>query len=344
MGLHFTLSPGWHVYWKNSGDAGFPPVVVFTEAPGLSKPELLWPAPHRFELPGDLVAFGYEKEVVYPIRATLKGGTGGGDSIRLEADVDYLVCEVDCVPYRYKIALDQPLGNPAPDPGTGPLVDAAWKQIPVTSRAGVSAKSGLDLADPAKPVLEVRLKGARPGGTGSSLFLESHDDFDTGKPVIQEDADGTVFRVPLRPREAGRMPATTQIAWTATGLVTGPGREGETFSLEASGKVGPRKASMSAASSPSPTGGSPRPWERPSVLIVLTGLSTILALGFWGLLGAGAPSPRVQALGFAAGAVTIGLLYVLSHRLQPERLAAVEMALLAISLIAWLRHRRLRRV
>ena len=73
IGLQFTLSPGWHVYWKNSGDAGFPPVVTFSAPEGtLTGSELLWPAPQRFELPGDLVAFGYEKEVVYPIRATLQ--------------------------------------------------------------------------------------------------------------------------------------------------------------------------------------------------------------------------------------------------------------------------------
>src|SRR3954462_12312256 len=65
LGLHFALAPGWHVYWKNSGDAGFPPVVVFGKTPGLDKAELLWPAPERFELRGGLVALGYETEVVY---------------------------------------------------------------------------------------------------------------------------------------------------------------------------------------------------------------------------------------------------------------------------------------
>src|SRR6185295_7365715 len=75
LGIHFRLSPGWHVYWKNSGDAGFPPVVGVTGSPGLGKAELLWPAPRRFELPGNLVAFGYESEVVYPVRATIEAAT-----------------------------------------------------------------------------------------------------------------------------------------------------------------------------------------------------------------------------------------------------------------------------
>src|SRR5215470_11117009 len=71
LGVQFRLAPGWHAYWKNSGDAGFAPVVTFAPRPGLTPPELLWPAPHRFELPGGLQAFGYASEVVYPARAAL---------------------------------------------------------------------------------------------------------------------------------------------------------------------------------------------------------------------------------------------------------------------------------
>src|SRR6266852_2224401 len=76
LGLQFRLAPGWHVYWKNSGDAGFAPILTVS-APGLSGAALLWPAPHRFELPGDLEALGYAGEVVYPVRAEL-AATGPG--------------------------------------------------------------------------------------------------------------------------------------------------------------------------------------------------------------------------------------------------------------------------
>lgn len=320
MGLHFTLSPGWHVYWKNSGDAGFPPVVVFGKTPGLGEPELLWPAPHRFELPGDLVAFGYEKEVVYPIRATLKEA---GDRLRLEADVDYLVCEVDCIPYRYTVALDQPLGTPVPDPQTAPLIDRWWSRLPERQVAGVSTDAALD-----GNTLEVRVRGARPavGGDGSDLFLESHDAFDAGKPVARTTDDGVVYRVPLKPHEAGKMPTTTNLAWTVTNLV----QDGKTFSLEASRQVGPRPRE---AEKP------PGLLERPAVLTILAGVTTLLALALWGLLGRAFRSPYVQALGFLAGAATVGVLYALSRQIRPEQLAAVELALLALALIAWLRHR-----
>ena len=320
MGLHFTLSPGWHVYWKNSGDAGFPPVVVFGGQPGLGKPELLWPAPHRFELPGDLVAFGYEDEVVYPVRATLQNA---GDRLRLEADVDYLVCEVDCIPYRYTVALDQPLGTPVPDPQTAPLIDRWWSRLPERQVAGVSTDAALD-----GDTLEVRIRGARPGD-GSDLFLESHDAFDAGKPVARTTDDGVVYRVPLKLREAGTMPSTTDLAWTVTGLRDLRG-DGKTFSLEASRQVGPK-----AKEAEKPSG----LLERPAVLTILAAATTLLALALWGLIGSALPSPGVQALGFAAGAATVGVLYALSRQIRPEQLAVVELALLGLALIAWLRHR-----
>src|SRR6185295_6592113 len=155
LGLHFKLAPGWHVYWKNSGDAGFPPVVVFGKAEGLGEPELLWPAPERFELPGDLVAFGYDDEVVYPIRARLRQPPG--DVLKLSADVDYLVCEVDCVPHRYTLTLDQPLApagqTEQPDPATQPLVAAWWDRLPASDTAlpGVATEGALVAGGAAGP-------------------------------------------------------------------------------------------------------------------------------------------------------------------------------------------------
>src|SRR6476646_2645321 len=50
LGLHFRLAPDWHVYWKNSGDAGYPPTLQLSGSPTPLQGELLWPAPRRFEL------------------------------------------------------------------------------------------------------------------------------------------------------------------------------------------------------------------------------------------------------------------------------------------------------
>jgi thiol:disulfide interchange protein DsbD len=50
--------------------------------------------------------------------------------------------------------------------------------------------------------------------------------------------------------------------------------------------------------------------------------------------------PRLrEGLGFLAGASTFWMLYALSHQVSPEGLAGIELALLGLSLIAWLRAR-----
>src|SRR6185295_16359918 len=95
LGLHFQLAKGWHVYWKNAGDAGYPPAVTLKPKEVLGEVEMRWPAPERYELPGGLVAFGYEDEVVYPLVVPLTQPFDG-PSLPLVADVDYLVCRETC--------------------------------------------------------------------------------------------------------------------------------------------------------------------------------------------------------------------------------------------------------
>lgn len=342
LGLHFTLAPGWHVYWKNSGDAGFPPVVVFQPAPGLGQPELLWPAPERFELPGDLVAFGYETEVVYPVRATLRGAPG--DRLRLQANVDYLVCEVDCIPYRYDLTLDQPLGDAGvADAATQALVDRWWRSLPTAPSGGLATSAELQAGSGALgPVLEVRVQGARPAA-GSGIFLESHELFETGKPAVQDAGDGTVvYRVPLQPREANKpLPESTEFAWTVTDLL---GEDGQPLHLEARGTV------RRVAASPPPAGGGTGPrislLRQPATVAGLAAAFVLLALYLWGQLGSPQSSSLArEVLGFLAAAAAIGLLYDLSRRVRAEGLAFVELALLVMALCAWLLSRnRNRRV
>jgi hypothetical protein len=64
------------------------------------------------------------------------------------------------------------------------------------------------------------------------------------------------------------------------------------------------------------------------------------ASGPSGAPGRPARSPRLrEALGFAAAGSVVWILYLLAGRLDPARLAFVELALLAVGLAAWLRGR-----
>jgi suppressor for copper-sensitivity B len=239
-GLELETIPGWHVYWKNSGDAGYPPAVGFEATPRVAASEILWPAPERYHLPGDLVALGYEGQVVYPLRLELDAEPGS--TLTLVADLDYLVCEVDCIPYTYRLEVEQPFAAagaaPAEDPATAALLARWWNRVPrpADAVAGVESDGVLDLSDPERPALEVRFAGVVPAaGAEPALFLEESDLFATGTPELASDGpvDGEMkgggppvlrFRVPLSFRARPEtLPREAELAWTLTGVETPAG-------------------------------------------------------------------------------------------------------------------------
>lgn len=369
LGVQFRLAPGWHAYWKNSGDAGFAPIIAWKRVPGLGPPELLWPAPSRFELPGGLEAFGYSGEVVYPARATLDAAPGTG-LLRLGADVDYLVCEVDCVPYRYTLILDQPLGERAEaDPRTTPLLDRWWRQVPLALAAGGQPAAAAALpATPGNPEitaraqitrtglselrLVLRLRGVSAAPGGADLFFESHPAFELGRPRLVAMPGELRFAVPARRKDTSApLPAATDIAWTATGLA--PGASPAPLALSARQRV-----PIAGAPAPDPPAAAAGATRRPSLRGMATALdprvvaaaavaAALLTLEGWGLLRRRRPAkarkvtapPRREAAGFLALLMTVCLLYALSLEISAERLAGVELALLAMGLLAWLRRR-----
>jgi DsbC/DsbD-like thiol-disulfide interchange protein len=337
LGLHFRLEPDWHVYWKNSGDAGYPPALVLAGSPGGVRGELLWPAPRRFELRGGLVAFGYADEVVYPVETRL--AAGAADREHLSAEVDYVVCQVDCIPFHSRLTLDQPLAAPgqeSPDPATAPLLAAARDRLPVAigSLPGITAETGF-AASPT-PALTVQIRPVTAAPSGADLFLEPQDLFETGKPEVTRQADGLRFRVPLTLKQVGKpLPATFPFAWTATGLQpAGGGRPHQPMAL-----ADRRTVRLGAPSPAAHDRQDPR--VRPLGLALAAVLSTLSALGLWGLLGPERPGAGAvrEGLGFLAAAGTLGLLYALSRSVRTEGLAAVELSLLAMALLAWLRRK-----
>ena len=343
LGLQFTAIPGWHLYWKNSGDAGYPPAVDFSPTSEVHDAELLWPSPERYELPGGLVAFGYQREVVYPIRARM--AAAGGGSITLTADLDYLVCEIDCVPYSYRLSLQQPIGPTGSGPGsaqvdeeTEPLLTAWLRRLPtpVEQAAGIATRDGLDLGDSARPALVVEVIGeAARRARRPDLFLASHDLFTAGAPRLTRTAEGLRFRVPLAYRLLpAAPPAAARFDWTITGL-----------DEEAGGPLAVEAVRTVPLMPIAPPLVRLREWigragRLSSALLAVAALATMgLALYGWGLLGGGAEGRRREASGFVALAVALGLLYALGSRLSAEGLAAFELVLLAACLVAWLRRR-----
>ena len=111
-GVYFKLEPGWHIYWKNPGDAGLPTQVSWTLLRGITAGPMQFPAPKRLPL-GPLMDFGYENEVLFPLKLRVANDVKPG-SVTLHAKVDWLVCRERCIPGKADLEVSREVyGHPA---------------------------------------------------------------------------------------------------------------------------------------------------------------------------------------------------------------------------------------
>jgi thiol:disulfide interchange protein DsbD len=123
IGLYFKLEPGWHVYWKNAGDSGEPPRIKWVLPDGVTAGPMQFPAPKRLPL-GPLMDFGYEEEVLYPIKLGVEPSAKSGKAV-LDANVDWLVCREVCIPGKAELKLTLQLSTGKPTVLSGSGEDAA---------------------------------------------------------------------------------------------------------------------------------------------------------------------------------------------------------------------------
>lgn len=223
LGLEFELRPGWHVYWKNPGDAGYPPAVELEPAAAVRLQGIRYPPPERFELPGGLESIGYAGTVVYPLDAGLTAGDPG--SLSLGARLDFLVCAETCIPYRADLAFELPR-TPVPrdDPEPAAVIRGWRERLPLpAAQLASTLQATLERLPPSEPGdravrLELRLAGRDLKLLAPALFLESLDGWRIGRPELHFLATGLAFRVTLLPERSPAPPGPETLAWTATGI------------------------------------------------------------------------------------------------------------------------------
>ncbi len=125
VGLRFRMTPGWHIYWQNPGDAGSPPEIAWKLPPGARAAAIQWPAPVRVA-EGPVVNYAYTGEIVLPVVIT---PAPGDDPLTVQADANWLVCANICVPEEGHFRLTLPAG-PATASSVAPLFAAADARMP----------------------------------------------------------------------------------------------------------------------------------------------------------------------------------------------------------------------
>lgn len=106
-GLLLRMAPGWHTYWKFSGDAGLPTELKWKVPPGWKTGEIQWPIPLKLKDPGDIQTYGYSDEVLLMQEITPPASIKDS-KIKLAADANWLVCEKLCIPGSANLQLELP--------------------------------------------------------------------------------------------------------------------------------------------------------------------------------------------------------------------------------------------
>ncbi len=208
VGLHLTLDPDWHTYWKNPGDSGEPASITWRLPPGFTAGEIQWPAPQLISFP-PLASYGYFDEVLLLVEIAAPSGLAHGDTLRLAGRADWLVCIEDCFPAEAEVALTLAVSDAAPglNPMTEQLFAATRAELPVVDTAWSSFARfkepwyglRIDPPDDVGPALESDLSDVyfyAAEGNVIDHAAEQHPDWDGESLVIRLARSGFSGGVP----------------------------------------------------------------------------------------------------------------------------------------------------
>src|SRR5450631_124505 len=141
VALEFDIRDGWHTYWRNPGDSGQATALHWTLPAGVTAADIVWTAPHRFELP-PLVNYGYAKHAMHLVQITAARDLKAGTPLELAAQASWLVCADVCIPESAQLQLRLPVNaaGGAVDPAVAPLFAAARAELPSAEPAATGAR------------------------------------------------------------------------------------------------------------------------------------------------------------------------------------------------------------
>ena len=129
---HFTIKPGWHIYWRNPGDSGLPTAIQWDLPPGFSAGDILWPVPERF-VQGGIGNYGYAGTADLLVPITAAKDLVPGDTAVVAGEASWLVCADICIPGSAKLSLSLPVsaGPLIPDLATAELFAGTRRRLPL---------------------------------------------------------------------------------------------------------------------------------------------------------------------------------------------------------------------
>ena len=202
-GFEIALSPGAITYWRDPGDAGLPPTLDFSASDNVASVEPEFPAPKRIKEADGGEAFGYDTNVVFPLRVRPRDPT---KPATLKLNADFAVCEKVCLPAKahLELKLSSAPGSPHAD-----AIDAALAAVPRPVEPkdfGALEALGAD---------SWRLCSAHADGLPRDLFVEAPEGWwvKTAPARAEERRDCFTLTIGDKPKDAA-LPVTLRLTLT----------------------------------------------------------------------------------------------------------------------------------
>lgn len=224
IAVDFEIDDGWHTYWPGVNDTGMAFEPVLELSPGVEAGKPVWPAPHRYVSPGDVLDHTFEERMTVLLPLEISPDVEPGRDLTIKMRGQWLVCETLCIIESADLSLTIPareagsVGSAAKE--TAALFAQARSRVPqrITDTSPVRAKlkdGTLTLESPGATRLafyphedsrEPRDLLARGEAEGERLTLDFREGDEPVLGVVEVwSAPGRsrVFSVELPSREAG---------------------------------------------------------------------------------------------------------------------------------------------
>ena len=156
LGVLFKLEPGWHIYWKNSGDSGLPTKVEFTLPEGFEARNLMWPLPSSYKRAGNVLDYGYENSVLLWADVKVPPEHNENSVIPVTVKTSWVSCEDVCIPGKSEIKAELNLNNKKND------LFKKWESLLPAVNKNIKSTVGVVKIDENKSMYTIKLKFEEP--------------------------------------------------------------------------------------------------------------------------------------------------------------------------------------
>ncbi len=198
IAIDMHTEKGWHGYWSNPGEAGFPPRLIWTVPKEIAVGTPAYPVPQTLKV-ADLMNYVFDGDHALLVDLTLSTRLAKGTVLPIKLDAEWLACTDEiCVPEKGTFSINLTVGDGKRDGGAA--IDGFRAKLPAPLGATAISALGngqLRLAIPFPAAAELGKPHFFPAASGLLL--------DAAEQKFSRSADTLILSVAAPKDATGRV-------------------------------------------------------------------------------------------------------------------------------------------